>query len=680
MTIVDGPRTVHSFCRICQASCGLLIDVDGDQILKVSGDPDHALSRGYTCSKGRSLGRMHHDPNRLEEPSLHGEQVGWDAVMADLAEGLRTILDEHGPDSIACYRSTGWILDSAGRTVADRWMRAVGTQQLYSPNTIDTPNRMLVPDLITGSAFLQSNADWERVELLVIVGHNIVVSHGHVTSVADPLSRLREVKARGGKVLVVDPRRTETAQQADLHLQPAAGTDAALMACFVRHRLTVRCDHDYLSACAVPSSVDALRRAVDPFDPATTAARCRLDPAELDPALELLGAVDRLVYASGTGVSMGPTPNATEWLGWALGAVTGSLDREGGMLFSAGVLRPQDESGPMAMPRVSGPAPVSRPDVEHFYGEYPAATLCDEILSGRIKALISYGGNIAASFPNSEKTREALASLEVLAVTELHPTLTTEMATHVLPTCDQLERHDLTFFLDRAFVLPFAQYTAPVVAPAGNRRPLWRVMAELGERMGLDMPGSVRADDEEQLVAAQAKRSRVPFAELQAAKSGVVAEGVPLWDWLIPHKLPNGRLDLAPAVLVAELRAWAEASAADAAEPGLRLICRRLPHQMNSDLQDLESQQRSPFPTLLMHPDDAGAAGLDDGATVTVANANGTTQALLEVTDRIRTGVVSIPHAWRTPAVNQLTSTDDLEPITGMPRYTGIPVTVTREP
>src|SRR5690606_2362327 len=158
-----------------------------------------------------------------------------------------------------------------------------------------------------------------------LVDHNLVVSHGHVTSVADPVRRIRDLQARGGRVIVVDPRRTETAQLADLHLQPAAGTDAALLACFVRHRMAHRRDDAYLATCADPASVDALRAVVEPFTPAAVAERCQLDPTEVARALEVLGSVDRLVYASGTGVSMGPTPNATEWLGWALGAVTGSL-------------------------------------------------------------------------------------------------------------------------------------------------------------------------------------------------------------------------------------------------------------------------------------------------------------------------------------------------------------------
>ena len=252
---------------------------------------------------------------------------------------------------------------------------------------------------------------------------------------------------------------------------------------------------------------------------------------------------------------MGPAPNATEWLSWALAAVTGSLDREGGMLVNPGVIRPQLESGPTTLDRVTGPPPASHPELDHAYGEYPSAILCDEILSGTVRALISFGGNILASFPDAAKTEAALGSLDVLAVTELRHTQTTAAATHVLPTCDQLERHDVTFFMDQTFPIPFAQYTAPVVDPVGSRRPLRQVIVDLAERMGVDLPGNAGMDSEEDLLRNVIKRSRVPFDELRAHPSGVVVDDVPRWGWLVPDRLPRGRLDLAPAPLVAELHA-----------------------------------------------------------------------------------------------------------------------------
>jgi anaerobic selenocysteine-containing dehydrogenase len=627
---------------------------------------------------------MHHASDRLEHPQLRGEPCTWDELMLDLAERLKALVDEYGPDSIACYRSTGWVLDANARSVVDRWIRALGTRQVYSPATIDTPNRMLVPDLIVGAPFIQPVVDWANTQLLIVLGQNMVVSHGHATAVPDPVRRVRAIQERGGAVIVADPRVTETARLADVHLQIRPGTDAALAAFLVAHRLRTGCDSTYLQACADTESLARLRRAVAPFDRDTTAARCGVDAAELDRAASLVDSVHRISYVSGTGVSMGPAPNAAEWLGWALGAVTGSLDREGGMLFNPGVIRPQSESGPATMARVSGPAPSSRPQFDHAFGEYPSAIMCDEILSGKVRALFSFGGNIVASFPDSSKTFDALQSLDVLAINEVQHTRTTAIATHVLPTCDQLERHDVTFFMDQAFPMPFAQYTPPVVDAVGSRRPLWEVMVELADRMGMSIPAFARIDDSESLLRDVVKRSRVSFDVLKSAPSGVVVDDVPVWNWLIPDRVPKGLLDLAPQPLVDELRSWADASdhvrrGADDADEKLELICRRLPHQMNSDLHEIPSQQRAPFATLLMNELDARSRGLSNGVTVTVATGNGSTQAVVEVTDGIRPGVVSLPHSWKSPAVNSLTSTEDLDPLTGMPRFTGIAVSVSAE-
>jgi anaerobic selenocysteine-containing dehydrogenase len=168
-------RTVHTYCRVCHAQCGLLVDVADQQVVRVVGDPDHAVSRGYTCSKGRSLGAIHHAPDRLEFPMLNGARVEWETLLADLAGRLNGLVERHGPDSIACYRSAGWAWDCNARSMIDRWIRAIGTQQIYSPMTIDTPNRLIVPDLVAGAPFLQPVVDWEETKLLVLLGHNVVV-------------------------------------------------------------------------------------------------------------------------------------------------------------------------------------------------------------------------------------------------------------------------------------------------------------------------------------------------------------------------------------------------------------------------------------------------------------------------------------------------------------------------
>ncbi len=349
-----------------------------------------------------------------------------------------------------------------------------------------------------------------------------------------------------------------------------------------------------------PASIDRLRRVVSPFDRSAVATVCGITEDALDAVVELVARPRRLSTITGTGVSMGPAPNATEWLTWALSIVTGSLDRRGGILFNPGVIRPQAEAGPVVIERETGPRPRSRPDLMHAYGEYPSAILADEILSGEVRAVLCFGGNIASSFPDSAKTNEALRSLEVFAVSDLRRTRTAELATHLLPTCGQLERHDVTFFLDQAFPIPFAQYTAPVVEPVGDRRELWRVWAELARRMGIDLPReSTSTATAGSWCRTSSSTARVPFEALEASPSGVAVPDLPA-EWLVPAKLPRGTLDVAPA----GARSTSSSDGTRApSQPvrGLQLICRRLPHQMNSDLQDLPSQQRAP------HPDAPGA-------------------------------------------------------------------------
>ncbi|MGH8991469.1 MAG: molybdopterin-containing oxidoreductase family protein [Acidimicrobiia bacterium] len=675
----DGLRQVHTFCRVCNAMCGIVVDVEGDRVLRVSGDPDHPVSAGYTCSKGRALPELHHDPERLDTPLVRDaagvmREMGPGAALDDLAGRLSDLAARHGPGVIGAYRATHWAFDCNGRALAERFFRALPTPQLYSAVTVDAPNKTLVPDLITGAPFIFPQVDWDSTRFLLLVGQNPVVSHGHTVARPDPVVALRRIRERGGTVVVADPRTTETARLADVHLALRPGSDAALLAFLVGHALARRPDGDYLAGCAEVASVDGLRRAVAPWTLAAAASRCGVDPAELERVAALVESVPRLSVQTGTGVSMGSAPNVTEWLAWALGAVSGSLDRAGGMVFNPGVLRPQ-ETRLVTRPRVSGPPPASRPELTHAYGELPCTALIDEIESGALRALFVLGGNPVTTLPDSGRLEAALASLDVLVVCDIRPTETTRLANYVLPVADQLERHDITSFLDLYFPFPFVQYGPPVVQPPPGRRPMWEVFAGLGRRMGLAGFESAEDTDDESLVAAAASRARVPWEAIRGAPSGLAPRDAPGPGWLIPDRLPRGRLDLAPAELVGQLARWGET---DAGPGGLVLINRRLPRQSNSVLRHSARQRaRAPHPTLLMHPEDATRLGFSAGDQVSVASGHGETAAEVEVTGGIRPGVVSLPHGWDSPGVNRLTSAaDGVDPLTGMPRFSGLAVTV----
>jgi anaerobic selenocysteine-containing dehydrogenase len=641
--------------------CGIVVHVDGDRVVRVTGDPDHPVSEGYTCPKGRSLPAVHHDPARLADPH-------WERTLDELADRLEALIALHGAGAIGGYRATHWAFDATGRMVAERFFRALPTAQLYSAVTVDAPNKTLVPDLVAGAPFLFPVPDWEAARLLLLVGQNPVVSHGHSVARPNALVALRRLRARGGRVIVADPRATETARGADLHLPVRPGSDPALLAGLIRAVFAAGvADTEFLARCADAPSVDRLRALVEPYTTDAVAGRCGLDRATVEATIDLLLSAGRVAVQTGTGISMGAAPNVGEWLGWALGAVTGSLDRPGGVLFNPGVLRPQEERL-VARPRHSGPGPGSRPDLSAAYGELPCTALADEIDAGALRALFVLGGNPLTTLPGSERLRRSFATLDVLAVCDIRASETTAAATHVLPVAGQLERGDLTSFLDLAFPFPFAQYSPAAVDAGPGRPPMWRVFAGLGRRLGLPGFAELERETDESLLAASAARARLPWAELAAAPSGVAPTGTPGPGWLIPDRLPAGRLDLAPAEMAVQLHGWASAPV----EQGLVLINRRELRQTNSMLR-----HGARPPALLMHPDDAARLSLSSGQPVRISTADGSTVATVGVTGAIRPGAVSLPHGWSAPAVNALTSAaTDVEPLTGMPRLSGIAVEV----
>jgi anaerobic selenocysteine-containing dehydrogenase len=681
--------TTPSFCRLCPAFCGLLVTVEGDRVVAVTGDPDNPVSRGYTCSKGRASGDLHHHPARLDAPLLGrpGDPGGrttadWEHTLDHVAAGLRRVIAESGPNAVAAYRASGWGFDFPGAMVSDPFFRALGSDQIYSAITIDGPNKVYVPELIAGATLPWSTPDVHATDCLLFVGQNPLVSHGHANIVPDPVVTLRAVKARG-TIVVADPRRTETARLADVHVPLRPGSDPAFLAFLVREALAAGPDVAYLEACADLDTVETVRTLVAPYTLAHTAACCDVPEATLVAARDAVVRGTRIGFASGTGASMNPAANVTEWLGWALCAVTGSLDRPGGTMFNPGFLRRREDT-PLPAATDSGARARTRPDIPPCYGGLPTAALADEILAGNVRALFVMGGNPALVFPDTDKIRRALAALELLIVCDIRHTETTDLATVVLPVTGQMERADANTAMFHPVV--YMQYTPALVPPGADRKPTSWVFAQLSARMGVPvlgnaaladrLPDGFTDDDVLDLLTAEA---RVPWAEVKAAPHGVVAADAPGPGWLIPDSLPR-RLDLAPAPVVAQFADWATERAHAPTDPDtLVLVNRRLVRQMNTTLRDVGDQAAlAPHPTLLVHPDDAARLGIADGATVEITSAHGATTARAEVHDGIRAGTVSVPHGFdgtTGPNVNALTSDDaDCDPLTGMPRFSGLPV------
>jgi anaerobic selenocysteine-containing dehydrogenase len=666
-TQVPGqPTERRSFCRICNAMCGIIVTLDGERVVRVRGDADHPLSMGYTCPKGRALPDFHHDARRLDHPLIGSRRVGWDVLLDDLGSRVRSALETAGPDGVAMYLASGSAFDSAGRRAAERFLRVLGSPQKYTATTIDTPSKPLVAELVGGWSGLTPIWDHERSTLLVLLGSNLVVSHGHSNAISAPLVRLREHRARGGEVWVIDPRRTETARAADRHLVPRPGSDWLVLAHLVRALLPepgTAADSVLRDRAA---GVDALRAALESLTPDVTVAGTGIPREELDDLVSAVRRHGRVSALTGTGVSMSSTANVAEWLLWALHVVTDSYDQPGGMWFNPGYLSQLDTRELPAAVATAGSGPASRPELPRRFGEWPCAALISEIEAGNVRTLFVVGGNPATAFPDADRTRAALASLDTLAVIDVLPTETTILATHILPAVGSLERADVPWLLDAYQVAVATQFTPAMVPPVADRWPVWRMFAALGERLGLDVLGggltSATATDEA-LLRPLAARSRGGAHAVFAARSGVVHSGA-VFGW-VRRILPGGTWQLAPQPLVAQL------ADTQPSRPGeMYLLAHRQLHTMNSQLRKLAHT------AVLVHPVEAATLG-GDGAEVEVCASSRVVTGTLCSDVRMPRGAVAIPHGWPAPNVSGLTSADqDIDPLTGMVRQTAIPVRI----
>jgi len=667
----------RSYCRFCGALCGILVETDGERVTSVRGDPTHPLSKGYTCPKGRALPAFHHHPDRLDQPLLRGQPTSWDEVLGDLAARLGDIVAAHGPDAVASFVGTGSAFDVNGRRLAERFMQALPSRSRYSTATVDNASKPLVAELMGGHPGLVPAVDHHGATLVLLFGTNPVVSHGHLNAFPDPIVRLRALAARG-ELWVVDPRHHETARLATRHLAVRPGTDYALLAYLVRSLLEARggADSAYLEAHTRPEDVDRLREAVAPFDRATAAARCGLAETDLDDLLSAIQRHRRVAGQTGTGVTMSPAANASEWLMWALHIVTGSFDAPGGMWFNPGFMKCFDRRPIRASDGTPGPGPRSRPELPGRWGELPCAALADEIEAGNVRALFVVGGNPLTALAQPDRLAAAFARLDVLVVADVVRTEVTELATHTFACAGQLERADLPGLADTFQVAVAAQYTPAVVPPAGDRRPMWWAFAELARHLGLKLlPKGLEPDTctDEDLLAIMADRSVASWAELKAAP-GVIVASEGSFGWVRRNLLPEGRWRLAPEALVAEL-----ATLVDQQPAPLVLIPRRQLRHMNAQLRDgAAGAVRADRPDVLLHPDDARPAGVRSGDLVTVSSAHGSVTGVACLSGELRSGTVSIPHGFAEPNVSRLTASGDADRLSGMTRQSGIPVTVAR--
>jgi anaerobic selenocysteine-containing dehydrogenase len=722
-------ETHPSICRFCHANCGILVDVDGGRPVRVRGDPENPAYRGFTCAKGRRLPEQHAHAERLLRARRRGPRGGFDEVssevaMDEIAERIGALVREHGPRCVALYVGTYAGPHPASIPFAVGWLLALGSRMVFTASSIDQPGKH-VANAIHGR-WLGGSYVFDESDVWMLVGNNPLVSISGGIPPANPGRRLRRAKARGMKLIVIDPRRTEVARFADVHLQPRAGEDPTLLAAMlhvvIRERL-----HDAAFVAASVQGFEALADAVAAFTPEYAAARAGVTAGEIEHAARVFAAGRRGCGVAGTGPNMAPHGNLTEYLLLALNSVSGHWRRAGEPVPNPGALLPRATPRAEALePRPGwgrGESLRSRPLGSSAAG-LPTAALSDEILfegEERIRALVCVGSNPLAAWPDQLKTHAALKRLELLVSLDVKLSATAKLAHYVVAPKLSLETPGLSISseaLEQTYVgigypEPYAQYTPALAQPPAGSDVIeeWEFFYGLARRMGLalrlhpmrpetgvlrERRDGVEVDMErkpttDQVFEALMRGSRVPLAEVERHLHGAI------FDDEVVRVAPaeagaKGRLDVGNPTMLRELeeiRREDHASAARTARP-FRLVSRRMPNVYNSSGRDIAALTRGRgFNPAFLHPDDLAMLGVGRGDVVEIASDHASILGIAESAPELRRGIVSMAHGFgdapehdgelRRIGSNTGRLVDnerDFDPYTGIPRMSAIPVTV----
>lgn len=716
--LTDRPtRTAVSFCRICSGGCGVVLTIDGsDRIVGVRGDKESPLTRGYFCFKGRQAEGSHHGAHRLLRPlkrTANGTyaEISSEQALDEIAAKLGSILDLHGPQAMAAFMGNGFLFNTAAMYMLTSFLSAFNSDQYFSTHTIDQSGKMVTAGRLgswgAGYPYL------EDMEVAIFFGTNPLVSHGAIPFLqSDPVRTLRRARERGLKVITIDPRVSETAQLADIALQPYPGQDAAIAGGLIRLILAEGWeDQEFCARWVGDAHMTELRRAVEPLEETYVEQRAGLAAGSLRRVAQMFARDARIgSVTSGTGTSMAPYSNLSFHLIETLNVICGRYLREGHRVHRVNAMgrnRPSvaQVDPPSRFWERTGPSRIR--GARRLFQDRTTATLADEILTpgeGQVRALLVGGGDPLTSWPDQQKTARAMAALDLLVCVDPWPTPTTSFAHYILPPLMQYERADLPMNLPVYPNWPgsWGQYTPPVIAPPADSDVVedWYVLWSLATRLGktitynrrrpLDMENPPTTDELLEILLEGTSHS---LAELKAKPHG--AHATIAQEFVLPADADaDGRFDPMPADVAGELQRFI----AEDSGPGRwrrdgrsfthLLASRRMRDLFNSNGRFVDTvRARTPFNPAYLHPSEFPALGIRPGDRIEIESAHGRVMAVAHEDAALRPGVVSLAHGWGDPpdadapaeeagtSVNRLIDTDrHYEPINSMPHMSAVPV------
>ncbi|MBW2244720.1 MAG: molybdopterin-dependent oxidoreductase [Deltaproteobacteria bacterium] len=695
MSETAAPDIVYRSCNLCEAHCGVAVTVDraANRVIDIRGDENDVLSRGYVCPKAVGLSALSEDPDRLRAPvkKVDGEfvEISWDEALDLVSSRLAEIRERHGANSVATYLGNPNAHDFASNLCVAPLVRALGTKWRFSASSVDQLPKHFSSCLLFGGVSTFPIPDVDRTDFMLVLGANPLASNGSLMTAPDMRRRLRELRERGGELVVVDPRRSETARVADEHLAIRPGTDALFLFALVH----VLFEEDLVSLGRLAdftNGVDAVRDLAREFSPEAVASSTGLEPEAIRQLARRFAAAPTAVCYGRIGTCTQEFGATSSWLVDVVNVLTGNLDRAGGAMFPWTAHEAADPT-----PRRKGVVPRGRwhsrvRGLPEFMGELPVATMAEEMEppgEDRVRALLTIAGNPALSTPNADRLEAALEQLEFMVSIDLYVNETTRHADVILPVTAPLERTNYDMVFHGMSVHQHAKWSPAVLEPPPGVRPLWDVTLELAGRVhGADQaaveelllsgllgatvgPGKACPETDEnharERLAKHEGPERLLDLMLRAGRFGdrlkEGAKGLSLDGMIesvhgvdlgpmeprLPEKLgtESGCIELAPELFVEDVARLREAM--DREPEPLVLIGRRQIRTNNSWMHNVPALAKGkPRCTLLVHPDDAARHGIAAGGRARIRSRVGEVEAPVKISEAMRPGVISLPHGF----------------------------------
>ena len=720
-------RTELTFCRICEATCGLKATIEGDRVVALEPDHDHVVSKGYSCIKGLRYHEIHHSPDRLRVPLKRVgdrfEEISWDQALGEIGAKVRQLVNDHGGDSVSAYLGNPISFSLLPPILTSAFLQGLGSRNLFQTGSQDCNNKFAAAQRVYGFPFIQPFPDIDRTQCLIMIGSNPAVSRSSFMQLPDPIRRLRAIERRGGTVFLVNPRRTETAKQMGTQVFIRPDTDLYFLLSFL-HEVVSRNAIDHERVGRYMKGLEALRGVCEPWSPDRTAEVTGV------PADTLRSMVDTYLAAEGaalflsTGVNQGSQGTLAFWIQEAINAITGNLDRLGGTLVGHGYIKDfakHARKGGRTMRK-----DLSRiGQLPSVVDTFPAGLMADEILTpgeGQVRAMFCVSGNPLLTVPNSNgRLEEALKALELLVVIDIFRNETANHAHYILPGTSAFQRADLPFVFQSLMGLqpiPYAQYTDALVPAEGEQRDETMILLQLARACGSTLFGSKIANGffsgwlglgklpavgsrlgltPERFLALMARAFRLgSLKSLRKEPHGRLLEPNEGGDFLGQRVVTDdGLVDLAPEELVDAARKLEPFFEQERTQRDkLKLINKREQHSHNSWLHNhprfVEGKRSTNY--LYMNPLDGKSAGVESGAMVEVRSSVGAVRLPVQLTDEMMVGAVALPHGWGHQAADGLSvaskttganasllaadGPDALEYFSGMAKLNGIWVEV----